>query len=489
VPTFSRNPGWVHSALLSGLSAAAFSVSTGLGEIWQLTWLAPVPILLLACRSSWGRAALWALAAWFVGSLRMFQYLAQVMPVAVVILILLLASGLFALTVLASRTAVLRLRPWMGALGFPLASTASEFLVSRVSPHGTANSLAYSQVDFLPVLQLASLCGIWGITFLLTYVPSAIATAWHRRAPSVLAPAAVLVGAAITFGMVRLSAPQGATMRVGLAATDQGDPGVFETTDREAALGFAAGYAQRVARLASLGADVVVLPEKFVGVAPAYHAELVGLLDNPERRRDTVVIAGINRLGKPAPRNVAVVLGGDDGKTLEYEKRHLLPGPETGYSIGQSPGLFKVGGRQWGVAICKDMDFPGWSRLYGLEGVRFLAVPAWDFVRDARLHSRMAVVRGVENGFAVARAARQGLLTLSDGYGRILAEGASWGATGAYVLAGLPEGPGATPYLKLGDWFGWMSVCLFAVLLVSARHGRDGGAGAAATGGDARLDT
>ena len=45
------------------------------------------------------------------------------------------------------------------------------------------------------------------------------------------------------------------------------------------------------------------------------------------------------------------------------------------------------------------MDFPGWSRQYGRQGVRLLAVPALDFVRnghmDGRVHSRMAVMRAL----------------------------------------------------------------------------------------------
>jgi hypothetical protein len=40
----------------------------------------------------------------------------------------------------------------------------------------------------------------------------------------------------------------------------------------------------------------------------------------------------------------------------------MLPGPETGYEIGAAPGLFPAPAAQWGVAICKNMDFPGWSR-------------------------------------------------------------------------------------------------------------------------------
>src|SRR5206468_8848188 len=75
---------------------------------------------------------------------------------------------------------------------------------------------------------------------------------------------------------------------------------------------------------------------------------------------------------------------------------------------------------RWGLQICKDMDFPELSREYALQGANLLLVPAWDFNLDRWLHARMAVLRAVENGFALARSARNGLLTLSDNRGRIV---------------------------------------------------------------------
>jgi apolipoprotein N-acyltransferase len=56
------------------------------------------------------------------------------------------------------------------------------------------------------------------------------------------------------------------------------------------------------------------------------------------------------------------------------------------------------------MTICKDMDFPGLSREYGQDDTALLLVPAWDFELDGWLHGRMAILRGVESGFSIARA-------------------------------------------------------------------------------------
>ena len=104
-----------------------------------------------------------------------------------------------------------------------------------------------------------------------------------------------------------------------------------------------------------------------------------------------------------------------------YDKQHLLPGVEPEKPGSQRVTLNQPTGR-WGLQICKDMDFPQLSRQYAGDGTNLLLVPAWDFHFDRWLHARMAVLRAVENGFALARSARNGLPTLADNRGRIVAE-------------------------------------------------------------------
>ena len=114
-----------------------------------------------------------------------------------------------------------------------------------------------------------------------------------------------------------------------------------------------------------------------------------------------------------------------DGKLeANYDKHHLIPGVEPEKPGDKRVVLDEPSGH-WGLQICKDMDFPKLSREYAAEGANLLLVPAWDFNLDGWLHARMALLRAVENGFALARSARNGLLTLSDNRGRILAEAAT----------------------------------------------------------------
>ena len=75
-------------------------------------------------------------------------------------------------------------------------------------------------------------------------------------------------------------------------------------------------------------------------------------------------------------------------------------------------------------------------------------------------------MRGVEDGFSIVRAAKQGYLTVSDDRGRILAETRSDSAPFATLLADVPAVHDTTLYLLLGDWFAGVALAIFVFTLV-----------------------
>ena len=152
---------------------------------------------------------------------------------------------------------------------------------------------------------------------------------------------------------------------------------------------------------------------------------------------------------------------------LSYNKHHLLPPFESRLKPGATLLLLPEPSQSWGVAICKDMDFTPLSRQYGEAGAALILVPAWDFVVDRVWHGHMAVMRGVEDGFSIARAAKGGSLTVSDDRGRMLAETRSDSAPFAMLVAKVPAVHDTTLYLLLGDWFAWV---ILATLFFTLAH-------------------
>ncbi|RZL04726.1 MAG: hypothetical protein EOO62_20645 [Hymenobacter sp.] len=71
----------------------------------------------------------------------------------------------------------------------------------------------------------------------------------------------------------------------------------------------------------------------------------------------------------------------------------------------------------------------------------------------------------------MVRAARNGLLTVSDAYGRCLGEQASAPLPGRTLLVQARVGaPLATAYTPFGNWWGWLCVAGGAGLLALGRQ-------------------
>jgi apolipoprotein N-acyltransferase len=124
------------------------------------------------------------------------------------------------------------------------------------------------------------------------------------------------------------------------------------------------------------------------------------------------------------------------------------------------------GGRT-AVLICKDLDFPETARELARAGVKVVLVPAWDWPGSEEIHERMAIVRGVEMGFSVARSGRQGMVSATDSRGRVIVARATSRKEDALATVDLPIGIGMTSYARAGnDWFGQFTVGLTIILML-----------------------
>src|SRR5579871_3456567 len=263
VASWQSKPGQqniVAAMIALAASAALFFFETGLHPIWWLVWFAPVPVLVVSPRIAGRRAFALAALAWFAGSMNMWRYFlkALLMPLAPVLMISVIPALLFGLAVLAFRRFVVRGELWKAALIFPSFWVSVEYLNNITSRHGTFWNLAYTQMDFLPVLQIASVVGIWGVSFCLFLFAATLAAllAAEEHAGG-RAPLALIVGTILAcvlgFGWWRLaSTPPAKQVKVGLLAGGVNSP---YPQDDAAALDLLRDYADKAESLAGRGAQ------------------------------------------------------------------------------------------------------------------------------------------------------------------------------------------------------------------------------------------
>lgn len=450
--------------------------SFGLHPLWWLAWVAPAPLLAAVLRSSPRAAQGWALLAGLIAASANLRYFGTVMPMPFALLTVVLLALLWMVVVGQARRVMMAVdSPWT-VLAYPLFWCAFDTLLAWLHPDGNWASPAYSQAGFVPALQIVSLLGVAGLVFVLSLLPAALALAlvrgW-RFARWPLACSVLLALASVGYGYLRI--PAAASRQGDLAGIAVIDDFIGSRTPPEQVERIWSQYERDVAALAAQGARIVLLPEKIAMLAPSAAAPLRARMAALAARTRVWLALGVG-IDDGRKTNHLWLFAPDGSQAADYLKHHLAP-PERDYAAGSAFSVQAIDGLRYGLAICKDVHFAEMGRAYAALGAQALLVPAWDFGEDGEFAARLSTVRNVESGLPQVRAAREGLLTISDAYGRVLAEKHSARLPGVTLLGRVPAATVATPYARSGDLFGWL--CTAAALLLAVLFRRRAGAGLA----------
>lgn len=399
-----------------------------------------------------------------------------------------------------------RLEGLAATLVFPCLIVSAEFLSSLASDAmGSFAVSGYSQFGNSALVQLASVTGIWGISFLLAWSASVFNLLWERgfdfrRALMPVGSCLAVLALVILGGGARLatSAPNGPPVRVAMIA-DAGPSGadLWPTSDfpgryfagRELsdaewdALGERSRARQgrlleRSMREAGAGAKMVFWAEANGAVREEDEPSLIARGAALARSRQIYIGMSLFVLPRDIRRKLQnkIVLLGPDGKLLtEYHKAVPVPGFEKQHL---RPGSGRIGivdtayGRI-GLAICYDLDFPRMIAQAGPAGVDILIGPSNDWPAISRVHREIASFRAIEQGFSLVRpVGGGGASSAVDPYGRVLSYmDATPGRTGSTTALVSTRGV-TTTYSRIGDVVGWGAILGFCLLLVAALRRR-----------------
>lgn len=384
-----------------------------------------------------------------------------------------------------------RIRGFASTLMFPLAFVTVEFMYFSLSPYYSNGSLAYTQADFLPLVQILSITGLAGITFLITWTASVIHWSWENAfdfetiGTGVGLCTAVLLSV-LLFGESRLLLgwPTAETIRAATVAASPQATTYIEMAEADPDSGseyyfdVLEDYLARTKDMADAGAKVVVWDELAIRVA--FDSESFVIQQGQDLTREiSIYLLMTLRVQDPdsgnSPRrqreNKAVLIGPDGEIVFHYLKARVTPGDR---EKNRGDGLLQVveipPGRL-SAAICLDMDDPVLIRQAGRKVVELMLNPADNNPVDDDMQLRMAMYRAVENGFALLRSTRDGFSAAYDHHGRLLAVSGHT-TPDATMLANIPVESTTTVYTRIGDMFAWSCIGGFLVSIAMVMRER-----------------
>lgn len=153
-----------------------------LGPLAWLTWLAPVPILIIAFKAKPLQGLFYG-ALVGVMNLISFPISGGMDSLEIFILVALVLKSVvrWALSFFLTSLVFKRISPIMGVITFPAVHAVLDYLEILYSPFGGTNSVSFLPLDFLAALQLPPILGVIGINFMINLILSVISYIIYKK--------------------------------------------------------------------------------------------------------------------------------------------------------------------------------------------------------------------------------------------------------------------------------------------------------------------
>ena len=367
--------------------------------------------------------------------------------------------------------------------------------------------LGYSQAAVLPIAQLASVVGVYGLSAFVALISATAAFAAVDRSARrwrVVAVAAALVLATGLWGAMRIRTAaltrSGSPIRVavlqGNILQDQKWDPKMRDAIMERYIGMTREAIGRKAQFVLWPESATPLPyeediargESIRRLAREAHITLLIGSDQIEPVRSVPQVTAETR-----SYNAAYLIQPDGSTAAIYRKIHLVPFGEyvpfsrllsfvgpiisaiadmSPFSPGTQAIVLPVAGHTASTAICYEVIYSSLIRefiTHGSEMLTTITNDAWyGWSSAAYQHWQQASLRAIEEGRYLARAANTGISGFVDPYGRVLQQSNMFQS--AVMAEDLRFISDRTIYSRIGDVVGWLSVALTAAALLASRR-------------------
>ncbi|MEO0108120.1 MAG: apolipoprotein N-acyltransferase [candidate division WOR-3 bacterium] len=344
----------------------------------------------------------------------------------------------------------------------------------------------------VPLIQIASLIGVYGVSAFLVGVNLLVYKALFSRSRQLyMGLLALTLLSSATYGYIRTSLPSRAPAATGqtlvgiiqpnVSPFDKGHPSVRDSI-WDAMLQWAGQAIDRGARL-------LLFPETASLVDLRTPSRLrVGLQRLADSTQTLIVIGTPVYHASGGYGNGCTVLIPGGGLGPLYLKTHLTPFSEhfpyvhkvpvfrrimTADMGDAQPGkelvVFRIAGLEFCTPICFEGIFPELVRQFVVRGARAIMVITNDgwfgSTPGPYQHCELMVMRAVENGVPLLRSANNGISLFADSYGRIRSKTSLFAV--AELTDVLPPALPMTPFVRYGYWFAPISGLLVTLVAFS----------------------
>jgi len=450
-----------------------------------LAWVALTPLALIARRSSPRHSFLWG---WLSGTLAyagilywiIVTFQAAHLSTGLACLCQMLLAGylglywgVWAWFIHKGQT------PFVGAAAW----VALEYLRTYLLSGFPWTLLADSQVRILPLIQIASITGIYGVSFLIVFVNLAVAE-WRLK-PIVLSLGMLVL--TFFYGSYRMNShpkPEGPEIRIALL---QGNIDQYKKWDKSYVEEIEKTYENLVIQATQSKPDIIIWPETSVPGYLMQDAVLDSWLQPMIKRSHTHHLVGVPIMDSQMAYNSAFSIDPEGNLDGFYAKQHLVPFGEIvpwagflgkfihvlndlgGFTTGHWPPVLDIAGHPVGVNICYEAIFPNLVRQSVKGGAVLIANMTNDgwYMRTAAPYQHWApnIFRAVENDRWLVRADNTGISGIIEPTGRVQA--ASRIFEPCVIQGSVAPQSALTLYTRFGDLFAWL--CVFFCVMIFLR--------------------
>ena len=477
---------------LSAVSGLLLAASMPNFDVGLLGWLALVPLVATLTIAPVKQHYMLALPFGMVWSIAAHNWYPNIFSPALGYFLIIAVGTFYA--------GIIQLGVWLqgrlpGALrllALPVTWAAVEFVkfVAPVVEDWWFVLLAKSQWRFPPALQILSVTGFPGLSFLVMLANVALAflllrSRVFRKKPGFWAcvSALAVVALIVVWGAVSLPSPPTNTFTIA-ALTDlvNQDPAIG-TGGESSDVGYVATTPETSQAIFEVDA---ALTRQAAGQHPAFvvwpenefaqvtDAGMMAQLRTLAAETNAYIVADVvsTKSGQPvADFSTAddlydtAILYSPDGNEVGRRPKINITGGEADHGFVPGPRTYPVFDTPYGnvgIGVCWDRHRLFIARELARNGAQIVLMPADDdFEANAwfpAYHASDTVFRAVENRLAFATGTTSGISVVVDPYGRIVAEGAV--NERGVIIGETFTVPRHTLYTRWGDWFGWLTVIL-----------------------------